>query len=207
METKLLPIEVKADAEGVIEGYGSIFGNTDLGGDIVAKGAFTESLKSGRRPSMLFQHDPDRVLGVWDEVTEDEKGLRLKGRLAQKTALGGDVAELARMGAIDGLSIGFQIPSGGASRDDKGVRTITKADLWEVSVVTFPMNTDARLDVAKAAEMTRREIEQLLTQDAKMTRSLARALMRGGFDAVKATQDAGDDRLDELREALSQRFQ
>jgi len=204
METKLLPIEVKADAEGVIEGYGSIFGNKDLGGDIVAKGAFSESLKSGRKPKMLFQHDPDRVLGVWDEVSEDEKGLRLKGRLARKTALGADVTELAQMGAIDGLSIGYR------TTDDEitgGSRVIKAAELWEVSVVTFPMNTEARVDAVKAAEMTRREFEQRLTQDAKFSRSIARALLSGGLDAVKAMQDAGADRLDELRDLLSSRFQ
>lgn len=201
METKLIPLEVKADAEGSIEGYGSIFGNRDLGGDVVAAGAFSESLAAGIKPKMLYQHDPDRVLGVWDDVSQDEKGLKLRGRIATKTQLGRDVSELAAMGAIDGLSIGFRVME---DDWDGPTRIIKNAELWEVSVVTFPMNTEARIDAAKAADMSRREFERMLTQDAGFSRSVARALMGGGLEAVKAMHDAGPG-LDELRALLSAR--
>ncbi len=200
-ETKLVPLEIKATAEGVIEGYGSIYGNVDLGQDVVLAGAFDDSLAAGRMPKMLYQHDPGQVLGVWQDMADDERGLRLKGQIATKTQLGREVAELAAMGAIDGLSIGFRV------LDDEwrgDVRYIKKADLWEVSVVTFPMNQEARIDATKAATMNKRDFERVLTQDAGLSRTVARALMSGGLEAVKATQDAGEG-FDDLREALTER--
>lgn len=200
-ETKLIPLEVKATPEGVIEGYGSVYGNSDLGDDVVMAGAFDESLASDRRPKMLYQHDPSQVLGVWEEMTSDERGLRLKGRIATRTQLGRDVAELAAMGAIDGLSIGFNVVE---DEWEGRTRYIKKADLWEVSVVTFPMNQEARIDATKAASMQKRDFERVLTQDAGLSRTVARALMSGGLEAVKATQDAGEG-FDDLREALTER--
>lgn len=201
METKLIPLEIKATADGVIEGYGSIFGNEDLGGDIVEAGAFSASLGAGRKPKMLYQHDADRVLGVWDTVAEDSRGLKLAGRIATRTTLGRDVAELAAMGAIDGLSIGYRTID---CESDGNRRRIKEAELWEVSIVTFPMNTEARIDAAKAADLSRRDFERMLTQDAGFSRSVARALMSGGLEAVKAMHDAGPG-LDELRAALTAR--
>jgi HK97 family phage prohead protease len=193
METKKLPFEVKAEDDGTITGYGSVFGVKDQGDDIVVKGAFSASLGGNIMPKMLFQHDPDRVIGVWDEATEDEKGLRLKGRLALKTRLGAEVHELMKMGAFDGLSIGYRVTD---EAREGGARMIKSAELWEVSAVTFPMNTEARIDAVKAAEMTPREIERILTQDAKFSRSFARSLMGGGLKSAQTMLDAGG--LDEV---------
>jgi HK97 family phage prohead protease len=106
MEHKHLPLEWKASPEGVIEGYGSVFGNPDLGGDIILPGAFADSLKSGRKVKMLRQHDADDVIGVWDEISEDRDGLRVKGRLLLSIGDGKDAFELVKAGALDGLSIG-----------------------------------------------------------------------------------------------------
>lgn len=201
MEHKLIQIEVKATPKGVIEGYGSVFGNRDGGGDIVEAGAFAKSLADGPHPKMLFQHDPSRVLGVWKDVVEDGHGLHLKGQIATKTQLGKDVAELATMGAIDGLSIGYRVTE---DDWDGATRIIKEAELWEVSVVTFPMNMEARIDAAKAADLSQRDFERRLTQDAGFSRSVARALMSGGLEAVKAMQDAGTG-FDELRDLLRAR--
>lgn len=204
IETKFLPIDVKSTQEGLIEGYGSIYGNVDLGGELVERGAFDETLASGKKIKMLYQHDQRKVIGVWDSVTTDEKGLKMVGRIATNTTLGKDVAALAAMGAIDGLSIGFKTDQDEVKNN---VRHILKADLWEVSVVTFPMNMEARINTIKAAGMTERELERVLTQDAGLSRSVARSLMGGGYNAIKAMQDAGDDRLNELCELLSARIQ
>lgn len=201
MEFKHVDIEWKADGEGVIEGYGSVFGNKDNGGDIVAKGAFSESLASGRRVKMLSQHDPYSVIGVWDEMSEDDNGLRVKGRILQTIQAGKEAYELVKAGAIDGLSMGYRTVKAGAMN---GARVIEKADLWEVSLVTFPMNEMARIDAVKAAEMSQREIERVLTQDAGLSRSVARQLMAGGYEAIKSMQDAGAD-ADELAELLRKR--
>lgn len=131
----------------VIQGYASVFGITDQGGDTVAHGAYAASLKrlatSGNRVRMLWQHDPSRPIGIWDEIREDERGLWVKGRLLSEVAQAREAAALIEAGAIDGLSIGYRTVA--AERDQKGRRVLTEIDLWEVSLVTFPMLPDARV--------------------------------------------------------------
>jgi hypothetical protein len=201
IEHKFLRLDVKASDDGTIEGYGSVSGNVDRGGDVVIAGAFAESLERMGMPKMLWQHDMREVIGVWDEASEDERGLRLKGRFALSTQKGREAHELVKMGALNGLSIGYSV------RDDvmeDGARNIKAADLFEVSVVTIPMNEQARIDAVKAAEMTQRDFEKRLTQDAGFSRTVARALMSGGIEAVKGMQAAADDER-ELRELLKAR--
>lgn len=138
----------------LIEGYASLFGACDQGGDVVIRGAYAASLKAisadGRRVKMLWQHDPACPIGVWDEVREDAKGLWVKGRLLPEVAKGREAAELIAAGAIDGLSIGYRTLK--AAKNDKGQRLLTELELWEVSLVTFPMLPSARV-VAKSDEM------------------------------------------------------
>jgi HK97 family phage prohead protease len=202
VETKFLNLEWKAGDGGTIEGYGSVFDTVDQGGDIVAPGAFTNSLRAGRKVKMLMQHDPSDVIGVWDEMEEDAKGLRVKGRLLTTVRKGAEAYELAKAGAIDGLSIGYRTVK---SMDRNGKRVIIQADLWEVSLVAFPMNELARIDAVKAAEMSERDIERLLTRDAGLSRSVAQRLLAGGYDAIKAMRDAGDG-ADELAALLKARL-
>lgn len=135
-------------AEGmVIEGYASLFGDEDQGGDIVQPGAYAKSLASlrenGRQIKMLWQHDPSQPIGVWDEVREDTKGLYVKGRLLENVARAREAAALITANAIDGLSIGYRTVK--AIRNDKGRRLLTELELWEVSLVTFPMLPSARI--------------------------------------------------------------
>lgn len=203
MEYKYLATEIKADEEGLIEGYGSIFDVVDQGGDIVAPGAFKESIASGRKVRMLFQHDPSAVIGVWNEVAEDARGLRVAGRMLLGVQDGREAYERAKSGAIDGLSIGYRTVK---SLDRNGRRVILQADLWEVSLVTFPMNEQARVDAVKAADLSERELERRLTRDAGLSRSIARKLMAGGYDAVKAMQDAGGEDAQELVALLKARL-
>ena len=131
----------------VIEGYASRFGLPDQGGDIVAKGAFGASLDrlaaKGDKVRMLWQHDPTRPIGVWDEIREDDKGLWVKGRLLPEIAQAREAAALIGAGAIDGLSIGYRTIS--AERDGKGRRLLSEVELWEVSLVTFPMLAEAKV--------------------------------------------------------------
>lgn len=192
MEKKATPLQIKADSEGRIEGYASRFGELDRGGDIVVKGAYAGSLSSGRKPKMLWQHDPSQPIGVWDEVKEDDTGLFVRGRILETVEKGREAKSLIEAGAIDGMSIGYRTIKEDRATD--GARLLKELDLWEVSMVTFPMLESAKIDAIKAAEMSRREMEALLTQDAGLSRSVARSLMDGGLGAVKAMQDAGDDR-------------
>lgn len=131
----------------VIEGYASRFGLPDQGGDIVAKGAFGASLArlaaKGDKVRMLWQHDPTKPIGVWDEIRENETGLWVKGRLLSDVALAREAATLIDAGAIDGLSIGYRTVR--AEKDQKGRRVLTEVELWEVSLVTFPMLPEAKL--------------------------------------------------------------
>ena len=147
LELKFLGGEgLKADG-AVIEGYASLFGLADQGGDIVRAGAFAASLArlaaKGERVRMLWQHDPARPIGVWDEIREDGRGLWVKGRLLPEVAQAREAMTLISAGAMDGLSIGYRTVS--AERDAKGRRLLTEVELWEVSLVTFPMLPDARL--------------------------------------------------------------
>ncbi|WP_299838589.1 HK97 family phage prohead protease [uncultured Paracoccus sp.] len=139
----------------VIEGYASLFGLTDQGGDAVLPGAFAASLKRlgevGGRVRMLWQHDPAQPIGVWDEIREDGKGLWVKGRLLTEVAQAREAAALIGAGAIDGLSIGYRTIR--AERDQKGRRRLAEVELWEVSLVTFPMLPEAKLGSKAAEEM------------------------------------------------------
>jgi HK97 family phage prohead protease len=131
----------------VVSGYASLFGLRDQGGDVVLKGAYAASLKAlaagGRRVKMLWQHDPAQPIGVWEEVREDATGLWVKGRILADVARGREAAALLAAGAIDGLSIGYRTLR--AERDGKGQRLLAEVELWEVSLVTFPMLPDARV--------------------------------------------------------------
>lgn len=131
----------------VIEGYASLFGKRDQGGDVVQKGAYAISLKAlagaGRRVKMLWQHDPQQPIGVWDEVREDSVGLYVKGRILTDVDKGREAAALLAAGAIDGLSIGYRTLR--AEKDGKGQRLLSELELWEVSLVTFPMLPEARV--------------------------------------------------------------
>ena len=131
----------------VIEGYASLFGACDQGGDVVQTGAYGRSLKGlaeqSRRVKMLWQHDPAHPIGIWDEVREDARGLWVKGRLLTDVEKGREAARLIEAGAIDGLSIGYRTVK--AAKNDKGQRLLKELELWEVSLVTFPMLPSARV--------------------------------------------------------------
>ena len=139
--------QIEMGADATISGYASLFDQIDQGGDLVRPGAYAASLArlraKGASVKLLWQHDPTRPIGVWDEVREDARGLHVKGRLLTETAKGREAAVLIKAGAIDGLSIGYRTVQ--AERDEKGRRCLTELELWEVSLVTFPMLETARL--------------------------------------------------------------
>jgi uncharacterized protein len=152
-ETKLLPAALAGVAEdGGFEGYASLFGVADLGKDLVVPGAFAECL--ARRGSagvrMLWQHDPAEPIGRWLSLAGDGRGLRVRGRLNLAVARAREIHALMREGAIDGLSIGFRVER--ARTDRAGLRRLEKLDLWEISVVTFPMQPGARIAALSAHE-------------------------------------------------------
>lgn len=138
--------------DGTLEGYASLFGEIDQARDMVMPGAFTQTLKQRglRRIPMLFQHDPGEPVGIWLELREDLRGLWARGRLIPDVARGRELLALLRNGAIDGLSIGYRTVRGRIDPRTR-VRRLHQVDLWEISIVTFPLLTGARVHAVKDA--------------------------------------------------------
>lgn len=191
--------------EGEFEGYASRFGQRDQGGDVVAKGAFKACLSS-RKPSavkMLWQHDPSHPIGVWDAIKEDADGLHVKGRLLLSVAKARETYELMKAGVLDGLSIGYRTIK--ALRDDRtGFRELKEVDLWEISVVTFPMLTSATVTSVKT-DITIRDVERIL-READVPNEFAKMVAAYGYDEAKRRVSGGqrdaDNGLNDVADTL-----
>ena len=146
-------MSIKISQEGVFSGYASIFGKIDQGGDVVMRGAFENSInkRGASKIRMLFQHDPKEPIGVWHAIRETDIGLKVTGQLSASVARGRELISLIREGGIDGLSIGFRTIR--ASTKSRAVsRRLFEIDLWEISVVTFPMLDVARISAPILAQ-------------------------------------------------------
>lgn len=155
-ETRAYALELRATGDdGTVEGYGSVFGVRDNYDDVIAAGAFATSLKehkaAGTMPAMLWQHDPSEPIGVWTAMSEDGNGLKVVGKLALDTVRGREAHSLLKMGALNGLSIGF-VSRKWVYDTESEVRTLTDIELWEVSLVTFPANGKARVTNVKSVD-------------------------------------------------------
>jgi HK97 family phage prohead protease len=150
-EIKNMAFELKALKARQFEGYGSVFGNVDYGGDVVIHGAFARTLQDhkdrGVMPQMFWMHQMDKVPGKWIEMEEDDKGLYVKGEFVD-TPLGNEIHTLVQQKAVRGLSIGFVTTE--RDYDKEGNRLIKEVDLWEVSPVSLAMNPLAAVTAAKS---------------------------------------------------------
>ncbi len=206
-EVKFAEVGLRSvEADGSFIGYASLFDAPDLAGDVVAPGAFADSL-ARRGPDgvrMLFQHDPAEPIGVWTGLREDDRGLLATGQLTLDASRGREVLSLMRAGALDGLSIGFTTRK--SRRDPKtGLRRLIEVDLWEISVVTFPLLPQARVGAVKSARgrlPTTREFERWLTRDAGFSRAEARTVIAAGFRTLKAQRDAGRPYANDVAAAI-----
>jgi HK97 family phage prohead protease len=147
------------DADGTLEGYASVFGEVDQARDMVMPGAFAATLRMRgvRRVPMLFQHDPAEPVGIWLELREDFRGLYARGRLIPDVTRARELYALLKAGAIDGLSIGFRTVKGRVDPKTR-VRKLDALDLWEISIVTFPLASGARVRAVKAAAASSRPL-------------------------------------------------
>ncbi|KAA5599829.1 HK97 family phage prohead protease [Blastochloris sulfoviridis] len=129
-----------------LEGYASLFGRIDLARDAVVPGAFRTALarRGAGNIRMLWQHDPAQPIGVWLAIAEDAQGLYCRGRLVPEAAKSAEVAALLKAGALDGLSIGYRTVRARTDPNTR-VRRLIEIDLWEISIVTFPLLPEARL--------------------------------------------------------------
>lgn len=209
MELKYIdrPFEVKAvDDKGRFSGYGSVFGNVDAYQEIVAPGAFAESLAAwkdaGKLPPVLWQHRSGEPVGPYLEMREDAHGLFVEGQLLVDDVVRAKEARaLMKAKAVNGLSIGF------VTREDSydkvtGVRTLKKIDLWEVSIVTFPANPAAQISNVKSAVEALEslaEAERYLRDAGGFSKSAALAFIA----RIKSLSGRSDsDELGDLKRAL-----
>ena len=147
--------ELKAvHGTGVFEGYASVFSNVDHALDSVSPGAFARAIaeRGAGGVKLLWQHDPAEPIGIIEELREDSRGLFVRGRLLTDVRRAREALTLMRKGALDGLSIGFRTIR--SSTDEAtGVRHLEEVDLWEISLVTFPMQPAARVSSFKADDV------------------------------------------------------
>ncbi|MDB5654298.1 MAG: prohead peptidase [Tardiphaga sp.] len=175
--------------DGSLEGYASLFGEIDQARDMVMPGAFTQTLKARglRKIPMLFQHDPAEPVGVWLELAEDVRGLRARGRLIPDVMRARELLALLRSGAIDGLSIGYRTVRGTIEPRTR-VRKLYQVDLWEISIVTFPLLDGARVAAVKQAPVSRlraqAERDWQAMQSGSTVAADAPALVRAGRAAT-----------------------
>jgi HK97 family phage prohead protease len=186
-------------------GYGAVFGNVDSYGDVIEKGAFKKTLsdakKSGNWPAMLLQHggwgmsaDDLTPVGIWTDLTEDEKGLRVTGKLAE-TQRGEEAYGLLKMTprpALNGLSIGYRARKFTVgTKADEPRRILHEVELVEVSLVTFPANPKARIGSVKSGDgLGVRDAEKAL-REAGFSANEAKAILAKGFSAIDHRE--GDD--------------
>lgn len=214
MEIKRLnvPLDLKAVSDtGEFEGYGSVFGVKDHGLDIVLPGAFSKSLAEwkakGKLPPVLWQHDTDEPIGPHLEMREDEKGLYVKGRLLIEDD---PVAKRAhahmKAGSVTGLSIGYYLRDYEWSAE-KGAYLLKEIELWEVSVVTFPMNeaagvTDVKSALARGEVPAPKELERAL-REVGLSHTQAKGLMAKGYSGLRPREADSGEALQELKTLLT----
>ncbi len=188
-----IPFKIKSvNDAGEFEGYGSVFGVQDTYGDVVIAGAFKDSLQrwseKGRLPALLWQHKMDEPIGIYTEMNEDNNGLALKGRLLiDDDPLAKRAHAHMKAGSITGLSIGYILKEWEYDKE-KNVFLLKEIDLWEVSVVTFPANDEARVSDVKSAFArgeipSQKQIERVL-RDVGLSRTQAKAFMSEGYSAL-----------------------
>jgi len=181
-----VPIEIKAlSDDGEFEGYGSTFNNVDKGMDMVMPGAFRRTLSEQKltRIKMLRDHDTRKIVGKWLELAEDERGLKVRGKLfshgEDAIQLAKETYALMKAEALDALSIGYRTIKS-AWDEQSGVRKLLDVDLWEISVVTFPMNDLATVDGVKG-DLTQRDVERILREGGAPS-GFAKLVAIHGFD-------------------------
>ena len=195
-----IPFQIKSiNDAGEFEGYGSVFGVKDAYDDIVIKGAFQKSLDKWKNkksfPALLWQHKMDEPIGIYTSMIEDDVGLAVKGRLlVDDDPLAKRAYAHMKAGSITGLSIGYVLNDWEYDKE-KGAFVLKEIDLWELSLVTFPANDEARISEVKTLlergeKLPASKVERAL-RDVGFSRSEAKAFMANGYSAI-SERDAND---------------
>lgn len=210
LQISLPLLELRSESQGIITGYGAVFGGIDSYGDTIIKGAFRESLAqhkaNGSAPVMLWAHKPESPVGRWTDMIEDARGLKLTGQINMRTSAGTEAFEHLKAGDINGLSIGYRIPKGG-SEYREGINFLKRIDLAEVSIVSVPADSAARISSIKAQTVkpaTVRSLEEAL-KEIGYSRNEARNIAAKGFGGIGAAPDKSNELIAALH-AASQLF-
>lgn len=207
-----MPLTVKSVSDtGEFEGYGSVFGVEDSYGDVVVRGAFSASLErwaaKGRLPALLWQHNMSEPIGVYTEMREDETGLYVKGRLLiDADPLAKRAHGHMKAGSLSGLSIGYMLDDYEYDKE-KGIWILKAIDLWEVSLVTFPANDEARISDVKSL-LERGEtpppskVEKAL-REVGFSGTQAKAFMAKGYSAITPREAGADEALQTLKSLIA----
>jgi hypothetical protein len=199
VKERTLNFTFTAQDKGIVEGYGSVFGNIDSSGDIVEKGAFKRLFNKKTYP-MLWQHNREQPIGVWEEFYEDEKGLRVKGRLLiDDIPLAKEAYALLKNNVINGLSIGYY-PNHGFY-DTENNYHIDDLELYEVSLVTFPANYKATIIEVKS-DLTIRDAEKALVS-VGFSHKVAKEILAKGFKTATVRDEQTEVQRDVDKEILS----
>ncbi len=175
------------DDNGSFAGYASIFNITDSHKDIIIRGAFQRTLAENNDVKLLWQHQMNEPIGIITELREDDKGLYVEGKLLLDVQRGKEAYSLLRSGAINGLSIGYTAVT--FDYNENGIRVLSDVDLWEISLVTFPANTQAGITKIKGElPSTVREFEHFL-REAGFSRKSAKATATHGFNHINDNRD------------------
>lgn len=176
-----------------VEGYASIFGERDLGGDIVTAGAFTKSIakikQAGRRLPMLWSHRQEDVVGSWTDVQQDSVGLHVRGLINQEVDRGREALALVKGGDLSGLSIGYLVPFG-ARTVTAGNAYLTQVKLLEISLVAVPMGENARIILKDMGGVG--AFSEFL-QSVGVSRREAEWVARKSWPAISKTDPVEDD--------------
>jgi len=205
MEFKLAKFDGEISKDRTFEGYASTFGNIDTDGDVIEPGAYSKSIQErfpANKIKVLWQHD--EPIGRPLEMREDSRGLHVVGKISE-TPRGDEAITLARDGVIDTMSVGFMIPAGKSDIDDRGVRHIREAKLFEFSLVTFPANEQAVITGVKAMRDAARIADQLSNKEqAELLDEVKNlhALLTGQPANVTATNQPHD--VKELQQIIDQ---
>lgn len=214
-----MPLRIKSVGDkGEFAGYGSVFGVEDSYGDVVVRGAFQASLDAwaakGRYPALLWQHNDAEPIGVYTRMVEDDQGLYVEGRLlVEDDPLARRAHGHLQAGSLSGLSIGYTLEKDGWEYDQsKDVFLLKKINLWEVSLVTFPANDDARVQTVKSALRTGKTPDVRMLEghlrDVGFSRQQAKAFLADGLKGLTCRDDAraskaAADSAAELKTALA----
>ncbi len=217
MKFKDIRLQIKDVTEaGQFEGYAAAFNNEDLGGDIIEPGAFRKTASENSKVPILWGHNSREVIGVNQLMLEDMKGLKVTGQLALDVQRGKEAHSLMKMGAVKGLSIGYDPIVVDYSRMEKdNIRILKEVKLWEYSVTPFPMNPEATVTVVKSMEELEGLLHELMAYkgteklSAEKTALIEQAIEKlSALRAAKAAPEAAkqDEIAPEILHAASDRI-